>query len=542
MARTTSIALRAGMWCVAVLACATSALWAASACRTTTPVSSRPAPVRLAIGYAGPAGQTGMGAMAIGGYLISSERLVQLRRDGRIEPSLAERWEQSTDGLTWRFVLKPNLTFHNGKPLDADAIVGHLRGCRQIGCRDIASVESEDPRTVVVRMRRPSSLLLDSLSVLGIYSGKANEASAGPFRAAPTKDKRPSVFSFEAFPQYHRGYPTVDQLELKIFPSARNAWAAMMRGEIDMLYEVAPDALDFIEQSSNTQVRSFLRPFVFTMALNVKHPALGERDVRRALNMAVNRTEIIQRVFRGHAFPATDHVWPRHWAYDHEMPRLRYDPAKATELLEAKGLRIPPPGGANTAARTETPSRFHFTCMIPEGHAVIERVGLLLQRQLTEVGVDMRIEVVTVADINRRLPTGQFDAFILDLISSPGLDRAYQWWHSPDGPVELADTGYTAADGALDRIREARTEEETRQAVRSVQQVMRDDPPAVFLLWPETARAISARFRVPLTPDRDVIYTLPRWTLAAPPDLPGASPVAAAPAPPAPAAPPPSSP
>jgi peptide/nickel transport system substrate-binding protein len=531
MARTTSIALRAGMWCVAVLACATSALWTSSACRTTTPVSGRPAPVRLAIGYAGPAGQQGMGARAIGGYLISSERLVQLRRDGRVEPSLAERWEQSTDGLTWRFVLKPNLTFHDGNPLDAEAIARHLRGCPLTGCRDIAAVEVEDPRTVVIRMRRPSSLLLDSLSVLGIYSVHAREASAGPFRSVPSKDGRADIFSFEAFPQYHRGYPSVDRLELKVFPNARNAWAAMMRGEIDMLYEVAPDALDFIEQSSNTQVRSFLRPFVLTMALNVKHPVLADPDVRRALNMAVNRTEIIKRVFRGHAYPATDHIWPRHWAYDHELPRLRYDPAKAIELLEAKGLRLPPAPGVNAAARTETPSRFHFTCMIPEGHAVIERMGLLLQRQLTEVGIDMRIEVVTVADINRRLPTGQFDAFLLDLISSPGLDRAYQWWHSPDGPVELAATGYTAADAALDRMRESRTEEETRQAVRSVQQVMRDDPPAVFLLWPETARAISARFRVPLTTDRDVIYSLPQWTLATPPDAPAVNPSSSPPSP-----------
>jgi hypothetical protein len=60
--------------------------------------------------------------------------------------------------------------------------------------------------------------------------------------------------------------------------------------------------------------------------------------------------------------------------------------------------------------------------------------------------------------------------------------------------------------------------------VRSLQQVMRDDPPAVFLLWPDTARAVSARFRVPLTPDRDIIGTLPQWTLASPPDALEASP------------------
>jgi peptide/nickel transport system substrate-binding protein len=519
MARTTSIALRAGMWCVAVLVCAAPAIWAASACRTTTPVSGRPAPVRLAIGYAGPGRISGVGARALG-YLITTERLVQFRRDGRIEPSLAERWEQSPDGLTWRFYLKPNLTFHDGKPVDAEVSARHVRACIAGGCRDIAAVETDGPRTVVIRMRRPSALLLDSLNDVALYSDEAKEVSAGPYRWAQNAPGTPAgpdgrdTYTFEAFPQFHRGYPAVDRIDLKVFPNARNAWAAMMRGEVDMLYEVAPDALDFIEQSSNTQVRSFLRPFVFQMSFNVRHPVLADPDVRRALNMAVNRTEIIRRVFRDHAYPATDHVWPRHWAYDHELPRLRYDPAKAIELLEAKGLRLPPQGGANTAARSDTPSRLRITCLTLEGDMRYERMGLLLQRQLAEVGIDMRIEVMPLAELTKRTATGQFEVFLLEMISNAGLDRVYQWWHSPEGAPKLSDSGYTAADGALDRLREARTEEETRQAVRSLQQVMRDDPPAVFLLWADQARAVSARFRVPLTPDRDIIATLPQWTPA----------------------------
>jgi ABC-type transport system substrate-binding protein len=172
------------------------------------------------------------------------------------------------------------------------------------------------------------------------------------------------------------------------------------------------------------------------------------------------------------------------------------------------------------AARSDTPSRFRFGCLVLEGDMRFERMGLLLQRQLAEVGVDMRIEVVSAGEMMKRMSTGQYDAFLADLISKPGLDSVYSLWHSPEegGAPKLFDTGYTAADPAFERLKNARTEEETRQAVRSLQQVMRDDPPAVFLLWADTARAVNARFRVPLTPDRDIFATLPQWTLVAPPE------------------------
>jgi peptide/nickel transport system substrate-binding protein len=440
------------------------------------------------------------------GYLIFTERLVSARRDGRMEPALAERWEQSADGLTWRFILRPNLTFHDGSPIDAAVVAARLLDCQRQplsmpACRDIVSIESEGPRTVVLHLKRRSSLLLDSMNLVPLYGDKLGTISAGPFKTS----KKASAF--ESFPDYFRGKPAIDGVDLKLFPSARNAWAALMRGEIDMLWDVAPDALDFIEQSSNTQVRSFLRPFVFTMTLNTRHPALKSRDVRLALNLAVNRTEIIARVFRGHGYPATDHVWPRHWAYNHELRRLRYDPAEASRLLDAQGMRMPP------MTRQDTPARFRFTCLIPEKDIRFERMGLLLQRQLIEVGVDMQIEPIPNDQLFARIASGDYDAFLIDMVSATTLDRVYQTWHSPEAGGPATGTGYKAADAALDRLREAKNDEELRAAVDAVQRVLRDDPPAVFLCWSETSRAVSARFRVPLIPDRDVVASLPQWQL-----------------------------
>jgi peptide/nickel transport system substrate-binding protein len=464
--------------------------------------------VRLAIGIAGPNNVPSVGLRSLS-YLIYMERLVQTRRDGRAEPALAERWEVSPDGLTWRFFLRPRLTFHDGTPIDAAVVAARLLDCRvqpmtPLPCRDIVSIEPEGSRTVVIRLRRRSGLLLDSLNLVAIYGDKRGQISAGPFRQVSAG---PDSVALDAFANYFRGAPSIDRVELKPFPSARNAWAAMMRGEIDVLWDVAPEALEFIEQSSNTQVRTFRRPYVFTMGLNLRNPVLASREVRLALNLAVNRTELIARVLRGHGYPATDHVWPGHWAYNHELRRLRYDPAEASRLLEAHGLRMP------AASRDDTPSRFRFTCLIPEKEMRFERSSLLLQRQLIEVGIDMQIEPVPAQEFGQRLAKGQYDAFLIDLISTTGLDRVYQTWHSPEAGAELITSGYQSADAALDALREARTDEETRAAVEAVQRVLRDDPPAVFLCWLEGARAVSARFRVPLIPDRDILVSLPQWQL-----------------------------
>jgi ABC-type transport system substrate-binding protein len=202
-------------------------------------------------------------------------------------------------------------------------------------------------------------------------------------------------------------------------------------------------------------------------------------------------------------------VWPRHWAYDHRLAPFRYAPIDALKLLDAAGLPV------KRATNRSMPSRFRFTCLLPIGDR-FERMGLMLQRQLIDVGIDMQLEPVPVAALQNRLQSGEYDAYLFEMVAAT-LDWTYLFWHSPEPPSPVfLDSGYTAADPMLDRLRGARTDEEVRSAVVSVQQVMREDPPAVFICWSQTARAVSARFRLPVIADRDIIATLPQWQLASP--------------------------
>ncbi|MGH9312480.1 MAG: hypothetical protein ACRD1S_04700, partial [Vicinamibacterales bacterium] len=128
-------------------------------------------------------------------------------------------------------------------------------------------------------------------------------------------------------------------------------------------------------------------------------------------------------------------------------------------------------------------------------------------------GVDMNIELAGLAEIAGRAARGDYDAFLFWQTSGRSLTWPYLFWHSPEpGRPVFLKSGYSAADDTLDHVRYAATDDDFRNAVAAFQQVMHDDPPAVFIAWEERVRAVSRKFNVPAQePGRDVTYSLWRW-------------------------------
>jgi ABC-type transport system substrate-binding protein len=241
---------------------------------------------------------------------------------------------------------------------------------------------------------------------------------------------------------------------------------------------------------------------VTTLAFNAGHRVLGRREVRRALNQAIDRGAVIAAAAGGRAVPATDHIWPNHWARDPQARSFEFDAAAARAALDAAGLPRKP-GSA---------PRFTFTCLVPPD-ARAERLALLIQRQLLAVDVDMRLEALELREFNQRLATRRYDAFLSELITGYGLGFTYMWWH-PGPQSAIIDTGYAGAVPALDDLRSARSEAEVRDAVRALQRTMAADPPAVFLYWRHVSRAVNRRFVLPTGDDQDILRTVDRWRLA----------------------------
>lgn len=485
------------------------------ACRRAPRAEGSSSPVTVVVGIAQPRRGVapGTGIAGVAG-LLQRAALVTIDPVGRAQPALADRWA-AEDALTWRFRVRQGLTFNDGSPLTAASVRDLLTPDGSVGdamntppgLRDIAAVEAPRPDELIVRLRRQSSLLLEALALLPVRGGRSGVADTGPF---VLESSEPGRATLRAFAGYYRGAPSVQRVELRSFPTQRAAWGAAMRGDVDVMYEVAPEAAAFVNASTATRAFSFLRPYVYFMGFNLSHPILARREVRVAINHAVDRQLVIRRSLGGRGVAASGHVWPRHWAYDGMVAPPTFDAGLAIRTLEAAGL--PVRDGADRARRG--PSRFTITALLPADYPVLERMALVIQKELSDVGIDLTLEPVPELELRQRLATGRFEAYVNEMAAGQGLNWPYWFWHTSPGDTAWVRSGYAATDAVLDAVRAARTDDEMRAAVSAFQRTLVADPPGVFLCWSEISRAVARRFAVPAERDRDVMGTLSQWRLA----------------------------
>jgi peptide/nickel transport system substrate-binding protein len=387
--------------------------------------------------------------------------------------------------------LRGGVRFHDGTPVNATQVVAILRQVlpQFMGPAfdDVDHLSSAGDDEIEIALRRASPFLLEALDA---PISKLGTVPVGTGSYIPTGPSLPT--EMRANTGYYLGTPAIDRIAVSAYPNVRSAWADLLRNRIDVLYEVGVDALDSLTSSTNVTVFTYVRHYQYVLLFNTKSEPLRSPAIRSALNEAIDRDALVQDAFDGHAMASRGPVWPGHWAFHADVTAVRFDPQRAASTLSAQ--------------RSKSPLR--FKCLIRPG---LDRLGLVVKRQLEAVGVEMSLEETPFNDITRSVAERDFDAILLEVISAPSLFRPYQIWHS-GGLGTFSSLGTAPLDAAFDQIRYAADDEQYRKAVAELQRTVVIDPPAVFLAWSERARAVSRRFRVPAPePGRDILTTLRLW-------------------------------
>ena len=470
-----------------------SALAIVAGCTTRAPEEDSLA--SLTVGIAAPIIQQSGTPLGINHHrdALTRETLVAVGADGRLSPRVLESWNVSADGLTWRLRVRQGIRFHDGTPVTAEHLAPRLRtGLMAALMKKIASVEVEGLDAIVIRLHERWAFLPEDLGqatavrtvVERDTEGKIIRQQSFGTGAYVVAEESAERLRLREFPNHYRGNPGIAEIRVQLFPDQRNAWSALMRNEIDVLYEVSRDSLDFVRSESSINVATFSRPYVYLLGFNSRSPQLRSPAVRRAINHAIDRQAFVRLALLDEGEPSAGHVGPQHWAFDASVAAPRHDPREAVKMLAASGLTV-------REAPGRMPARLRIKCLVYEP---FKRMALVIQRQLAAADIDLELEVLSGQAYVDRITAGDYETFLFEMTTARTVMWPYLFWHSQS---PLWNHGYAGADDVLDRMRTAATDDEMRAATSAFQRRLLDDPPAAFLAWGRVSRAVARRFELP---------------------------------------------
>jgi ABC-type transport system substrate-binding protein len=359
-----------------------------------------------------------------------------------IVPALATSWDVSDDGLTYTFHLREGVKFHDGTPMNADAVVFSLD--RQLsedhpyydygpwkywtnymGMSDIVeSITAKDDKTVVFELQKVEAPFIANLAMdfAGIVSPTAfkadpegfasNPVGTGPFKFVSwTKDSDIVLDRNEDY--WEDVY--LDRVILKVIPDATSRWLALQKGEVDLIDFPAADDLPAMQADGNIQLIQQAGLNVGYLAMNVEKEPYGDKRVRQAMNYAIDKQEIVDAVFGSAGQVAKNPIPPTMWSYNDDIEDYPYDPEKAKELLTAAGY----PDGFKTEIWAMPVARPYN----PDARKIAE----IMQAQLAKIGVEVEIISYEWGTYLDKTDTGEHQAAMLGWTGDNGDPDNFLW-------------------------------------------------------------------------------------------------------------------
>ena len=285
--------------------------------------------------------------------------------NGEIIPGLAEKWEVSSDALTYTFTLKQGIKFSDGEELNAEvvklnfdnmpAILGDSNGVFGLTSTLLDEVTVVDEYTVAVKLTTPYYGALQDFTLplpMGIMSpnafnedGSLSESvktqtmGSGPYMYNGQKEN--DVYTFVRNPYYDRGEPDVDIFHVKVIPDNDAKLLALRNGEVDMLLSANNMSYDaYQELSQDTSFSTLTSDAVIQtriLGINPVSQPFEDVEIRQAVNYAINKESICQNIFSGVEVPAESVMDPALPYCDIDTGSYHYSPEQAVKLLEDAG-------------------------------------------------------------------------------------------------------------------------------------------------------------------------------------------------------------
>ncbi|HEU5139212.1 MAG TPA: ABC transporter substrate-binding protein [Bacillales bacterium] len=426
-----------------------------------------------------------------------------------VKTGLAKDWKISDDGKVYTFTLREGIKFQNGEKFTADAVVFNFNRWKNgkgkfpyypsmfggYGDKSvIKSVEAVDEHTVKFTLVRPLAPFLKDLAMspFAIASPKAIQKYGKDYGKHPVGTgaykfvewKPNNTITLKKYEDYWKdGLPKLDRVIFKVIKSNRARLTALENGEIDLMLGLNPSDIKEVKGKKDLQV--FYRPplNIGYLGLTVTREPFGNVKVRKAMNYAINKKEIVNAFYADAAKVAVSPLPPTIAGFNSELDPYEYNPEKAKQLLAEAGY---PDGFKMELWAMPVPRPY-----MPNG----KKIAQAMQADLKKVGIDAKIVSYDWATYLDKASKGEADAFLLGWTSDNGdADNVLYTLLSTDS---IGSNNYTAysnkeLDKILKKAQKITDEEKRNQLYKEAQEIIHKDAPWVPIVHSTPALAGDA--------------------------------------------------
>lgn len=457
-------------------------------------------------------------------------------------PSLADSWTWAPDSLSIAFHLDPKAHWQDGVPLRANDVLYSFRvnKSKTIGSSvlsllaDVDSVTARDSVTPVIWFRARSleqfynaatqtrilpAHLLQSLSDSALQTSAfgRNPVGSGPYKFVRWVSG--STIEIAADSTYHRGRAKIDRIIWSITGNPDAAMLRLMSGEANFADRVRKQDVDEIAKHPELKVVKYPSMYAIHLRFNLRerkgtqpHPIFGDRDVRRALSMAVDRRRAVNSVYDSLTpllfGPYTNNL-P---TFDPKAYQLPYAPDSAAAILERRGWVLGKDGVRHKGA---VPLR--FTVLVPGSSTQRQQLAILLQDMLKKVGAAMEIEHIDFPTLGARQATHDYDIAFEGMLLDPTPSGVRQEWSTTSANAEgVINSGhYTSAafDAVVDSAVAAMDPQQAITLYHRAYAIIENDAPAIWLYQAPGMAGMSTKVH-PASMRADMWWVhLNNWTI-----------------------------
>lgn len=395
-----------------------------------------------------------------------TDKLVYVDENGTVSPWVAESWDENDDATQFTLHLKDGVTFSDGSPVDAEAVVANLdiwargdveRGINPIGLfpKTYVGAEALDDLTVQVDFDAPTLGFIPTLGYHGSIliapetlassaeeqADLSNDIGSGPFVVESWTEgdevvlKKREDYDWAPEALDHDGPAYLDTLTYKVVAEPSVRTSAVQSGQAQVAYNPSPQELEFYGEQGFTVAAPRYLGFVNGYAVNTQVAPFDDVRVRQALQVGIDREEILSTVYTDDWLPAESFIQSNVPGATDHSDALVHDADAAAALLDEAGWVE-----GSDGVRTKDGQRLSFTLHPNPYLATSQAVDELVAQQLAELGFDVDIQAYDVITFGERvsfanpsIPTYEVTRSFIDAGTVAGVltdaDNGENWFN-----------------------------------------------------------------------------------------------------------------